>query len=122
MDTVLPNQGKTQDRDAPGDIADADEKFPLAQLIGQSANEQSGHRSGNGRSRNHPGDLRRGGIEHFIDEHIQVHILHNPGHLAYQGKNHQRKVKLYIISTFFHRKTSVFIYFIISHGLPDVNK
>ena len=103
-------QGKAPDAQAPGDVAAADENLALAQLVAEGADQQRGHRGGNRRCRHHGGDGRCAGMEHFVDEDVEVHVLHRPCHLARQAEDHQGKPEFSVLFCLFHKKHPLFIY------------
>ena len=89
LDDIHPEQAEAQNADAPDQIAATDQNFPLADPIGQGTDQHGGHRGGHAGGSHHGGNVRSGSPEHFVNEHIEVHILHDPGHLTHQGKQSQ---------------------------------
>ena len=85
----LPKKNEAENGDAPQNIAAADEKLPAADLVGQSPDENGGHRGGHRAGGHHQGDIPGGRAEHLIDEYVQVHVLHDPRNLTHQAEDGQ---------------------------------
>ena len=88
-DHIHPEQTEAEDARAPDQVSAADQQFPLADPVGQGAHEHRGHRGGDAGGTHHGGDVSGGSPEHLVNEHIEVHIFHDPGHLTHQGKQGQ---------------------------------
>ncbi len=87
LDPALFQENETKDGYAPENIAARDEHLALAQLVGERAHEDGGEGCGDGAGGDHGGDVGGGGVEHLVDEHVEVHIFHHPGDLSYQAEN-----------------------------------
>ena len=92
-DQVLPEQHERENGDAPQNVAAADKELPLSESVRQRTHKNGGQGGGNGRGSYHSGNIRRRGVKDLIDKYIEVHILHDPGHLAHQAEEGQRKPK-----------------------------
>ena len=103
LQDVHAQKGKGPDAHAPAQIAAADKELPLAQFIRQGANEQGGHCGGHRAGTHHQGDGLGGGVKFVVDKNVQVHVLHDPGHLAHQTENDQRQPEF---AVFLHRIAS----------------
>ena len=103
IDHIHADQRETPDTDAPDDIAAANEQLALTDLIGQSADEQRCYSSRRGGGRHHGGDGFGGGVEHLIDEHVEVHILHYPSYLSGETEDHQRQPEAAGLFRCFHK-------------------
>ena len=89
LNDIHPKEAEVQDADAPEQISAADQQFAFANTVGQSADQHRGHRGGHTGSAYHHGDVCGRGTEHLVNEHIEVHIFHDPGDLSHQGKQCQ---------------------------------
>ena len=81
------NVGKDENRDAPKHVAYAHEGLAATDFVGNGAHDQSGDSGHDCAGHDHGGNLRGGGVKHFIDEHVEVHVLDNPCNLAHKAKD-----------------------------------
>ena len=88
VDHIHPDQAEAPDADTPGNVTAADKDLSLTDLVGQRADQHRGHSSRHSRGRHHSGDGFSRSVEHFVDEYVEIHILHHPGHLARQAENY----------------------------------
>ena len=103
---VHPHQGKSGDGQAPQNVAHTNENLAATDLIRQRTYQ---HRSQRGRHRTggyHSGNLSGRCVEHLVDEDVEVHILHHPGNLTRQAKDHQSQPKPRFIRCARHRHPS----------------
>ena len=90
LDPALFQENEAKDGHAPEDIAARNEHLSLAQLVGERAHKDGGEGGGHRAGGYHGGDIGGGGVEHLVDEHVEVHIFHHPGNLADEAEQCQR--------------------------------
>ena len=79
---AIADKRKAEDGDAPKYVAEAHEDLAAAEAVGERAHQQGGQRSGNGTCHDHQRNIFGPGIEHLVDENIEVHILNDPRDLS----------------------------------------
>ena len=42
-------------------------------------------------------------MEHFVNEYVEIHVLHRPGHLAREAEDGQRQPEPAVMFDFFHK-------------------
>ena len=129
-DPIGTDQGKGPDGNTPEDIAAADKDLPLAQFVAEGADEQGRHRGCHRRSGHHQGNIRCRGVEHLVNEHIEIHILNGPGYLTRQAENHQSQPEFAVFLCFCHSAALTFpiiclfyhCHFSVSSNVPAPQK
>ena len=81
---------KTDDADAPDDVSCAHERFALSDLVRHCSHDDRSQRRSDSACHDHRRDIRRRGMEHFVYEHIEVHVLHDPCDLSHESEHGHR--------------------------------
>ena len=105
-DDIHPDEGKAENGNTPQQVPHADENFSPADPVAEGADEDGGESGHHCRSGDHKADLGGGGVEHLIDEHIEVHVFHHPGHLPHQREHRKGQPEPAAELCFLHRNIS----------------
>ena len=83
------DEGEGPDADAPQQIADDDQGLPPPQPVAEGPHHQGGDGGGDGAPGHHGGDHGRVPGDGVVQEHVEIHILNDPGDLSEQAEGQQ---------------------------------